>query len=61
VPTKEKSAEFCVRILTETGISFTPGNGFGAGGEGYFRISLTASEIRLQEALARLERHLGSK
>jgi LL-diaminopimelate aminotransferase len=58
VPTKESSVEFCARILTETGISFTPGNGFGSGGEGYFRISLTASEIRLQEALARLERHL---
>lgn len=55
VPTKETSTEFCGRILKSTGVSLTPGVGFGPGGEGYFRISLTASEVRLQEALRRLE------
>ncbi|MFH1017595.1 MAG: LL-diaminopimelate aminotransferase [Pseudomonadota bacterium] len=58
VSTKEKSADFCARILKETGVTLTPGSGFGSGGEGYFRISLTASEIRLQEALTRVEHYL---
>ena len=59
VPTKESSSEFCARILKDIGISLTPGVGFGQAGEGYFRISLTASEVRLQEALTRVERYLG--
>ncbi len=48
------SAQFAGRILTETGVALTPGNGFGAHGEGYFRISLTVSEERLREALERI-------
>ena len=59
LPTQEPSADFCGRTLRETGVCLTPGVGFGQGGEGYFRISLTASEVRLQEALGRLERYLG--
>lgn len=54
VPTKESSVRFCARILQETGVSLTPGTGFGKAGEGYFRISLTSSEVRLQEALSKL-------
>lgn len=49
------SAQFAGRVLTETGVVLTPGNGFGDNGEGYFRISLTVSEERLQEALGRIE------
>ncbi len=60
VPTKESSAEFCARILKKTGISLTPGIGFGEQGESYFRISLTATEVRLQEALARIDTYLKS-
>ncbi len=55
VPTEETSAQFCSRVLKEAGIALTPGNGFGDHGEGYFRISLTASEVRIQEALSRLQ------
>jgi LL-diaminopimelate aminotransferase len=32
----------------------TPGNGFGAPGEGYFRISLTVDGERLEEAVSRI-------
>jgi len=32
----------------------TPGSGFGDAGEGYFRISLTVSEARLNEAGERI-------
>jgi LL-diaminopimelate aminotransferase len=49
------SAQFAGRVLTETGVALTPGNGFGDHGEGYFRISLTVNEERLQEALGRIE------
>jgi LL-diaminopimelate aminotransferase len=48
------SAQFAGRVLTETGVVLTPGNGFGIHGEGYFRISLTVNEERLQEALGRI-------
>ncbi|MFH1262376.1 MAG: LL-diaminopimelate aminotransferase [Pseudomonadota bacterium] len=53
VPTKERSAEFCARVLRKSGLVLTPGNGFGEAGEGHFRISLTASEERLEEGLKR--------
>ena len=48
------SAQFVGRILQETGVVLTPGNGFGEYGEGYFRISLTVNEDRLAEALERI-------
>jgi LL-diaminopimelate aminotransferase len=40
--------------LEEAGIVVTPGNGFGDEGEGYFRISITIGEDRIQEAIKRL-------
>ena len=49
------SAEFAGRILRETGVVLTPGNGFGEYGEGYFRISLTVGEDKLSEALTRIK------
>jgi LL-diaminopimelate aminotransferase len=49
------SADFCGRVLQETGVVLTPGNGFGKYGEGYFRISMTVGEDKLKEALGRLE------
>ena len=49
------SSQFAGRILQETGVVLTPGNGFGDHGEGYFRISLTVREERLQEALDRID------
>jgi len=48
------SAQFVGRILQETGVVLTPGNGFGEYGEGYVRISLTVNEDRLAEALNRI-------
>jgi aspartate/methionine/tyrosine aminotransferase len=38
------------------GVNITPGVGFGTHGEGYFRLSVTASDARLEEAMARLRR-----
>ncbi|MBI4373695.1 MAG: LL-diaminopimelate aminotransferase [Deltaproteobacteria bacterium] len=50
------SADFSRKLLEEVGVMVTPGNGFGEGGEGYVRISLTCSDERLKEAVERLGR-----
>lgn len=50
------SAEFVSKLLRQTGVVVTPGNGFGAPGEGFFRISLTVPSDRLQEAVSRLSK-----
>ncbi len=55
VPTDESSIEFCGRALEEIGTVITPGLGFGTGGEGWFRISLTASDEAIAEGARRLE------
>lgn len=55
VPQGYTSAEFCTKILQEKGVVITPGNGFGAPGEGYFRISLTVPTERLMEAVERIK------
>jgi len=55
VPQGESSMEFSARVLREQGVVVTPGVGFGPGGEGWFRISLTAPDERIAEAAGRLE------
>lgn len=55
VPAGEDSLTFCDRVLREHGVVLTPGVGFGGGGEGWFRISLTAPDERIDAAAARLE------
>lgn len=50
------SATFTSKILDDTGVVVTPGNGFGAAGEGYIRFSLTVDTERLREAVARLQK-----
>ncbi|MBU0743198.1 aminotransferase class I/II-fold pyridoxal phosphate-dependent enzyme [bacterium] len=56
VPAGEDSFSFCRRVLAERDIVVTPGTGFGGGGEGWFRISLTSADDRIDEAAARLRR-----
>ncbi len=53
VPKGFTSAEFTKKMLEEKGIVVTPGNGFGAPGEGYFRISIT--NPRIKEAVERIK------
>jgi LL-diaminopimelate aminotransferase len=55
VPAGQKSVDFSLRVLDEAAVWLTPGVGFGANGEGFFRISLTVPDQRLAEALERLE------
>jgi LL-diaminopimelate aminotransferase len=49
------STTFALSVLQKTGIVVTPGNAFGAGGEGYVRISLIADTDRMTQALSRLK------
>jgi LL-diaminopimelate aminotransferase len=56
VPKGYTSAQTTRHLLQQAGIVTTPGNGFGEPGEGYFRISLTVPQERLEEAVDRLSR-----
>ena len=53
-PNGVSSSDFTMRLLNECGIVSTPGNGFGAAGEGYVRFALTVDKGRLGEAVDRL-------
>ncbi|VEN74220.1 LL-diaminopimelate aminotransferase [Candidatus Desulfarcum epimagneticum] len=55
VPEGRTSAEFAQALLTGAGIVSTPGNGFGAPGEGYIRMALTVGKERLKEAVERMK------
>ena len=54
VPAGFDSIGFAGRVLDEVGVNVTPGVGFGPSGEGYFRVSVTASDARVEEACQRL-------
>jgi len=50
------SAQFSKHLLEKAGIVSTPGNGFGAPGEGYVRMALTVPVPRLEEAVERIRK-----
>jgi LL-diaminopimelate aminotransferase len=52
------SREWCLKVLDEIAVWMIPGSMYGNHGEGYFRIALTQSSDRLQEAMRRLRRLL---
>ncbi|MGZ5352103.1 MAG: LL-diaminopimelate aminotransferase [Actinomycetota bacterium] len=54
VPEGDTSASFADRLLDVAGVFVAPGSGYGAGGEGYVRFSLTVPDDRLAEAMDRL-------
>lgn len=47
------SLEFCTNLLNATGVSVVPGIIYGEHGEGFFRISLSISTERIEEAMHR--------
>lgn len=55
VPKGHTSQGFSSLLLERAGIVCTPGNGFGAPGEGYVRMALTVSKERFQEVIDRLK------
>ena len=60
LPDGVPSAAFAERLMTDEGVIVLPGSAFGAGGEGYFRVSFIVSPERLTEAAARAGRVLNS-
>lgn len=56
VPKGYTSASFTAHLLEQAGIVTTPGNGFGAPGEGYVRMTLCTSKERLAEAAERIKK-----
>jgi LL-diaminopimelate aminotransferase len=58
VPGGEPSEAFALRALREEGVVVMPGSALGTGGEGFFRIALTAGPERLREGASRLGRLL---
>jgi LL-diaminopimelate aminotransferase len=52
------SATFAERLMQDEGVIVLPGSGFGAGGEGFFRISFITSPARIAEAAERAGRVL---
>jgi LL-diaminopimelate aminotransferase len=54
IPQKYNSNDFCSMILDHAHVSFTPGVVFGSNGEGFIRISLTAANERIYEAMERI-------
>jgi LL-diaminopimelate aminotransferase len=56
VPKGYTSASFTAHLLEKAGIVTTPGNGFGAPGEGYIRMTVCTSKGRLAEAVERIKK-----
>jgi aspartate/methionine/tyrosine aminotransferase len=50
------SLAFAEKLLRETGVAVAPGVGFGAGGEGYIRMSLVTHDKRFHDVLLRLKK-----
>ena len=55
VPEGYTSTRLTEHLLEQAGVVVTPGNGFGEPGEGFFRIALTQSKERLEEAVLRMK------
>lgn len=56
VPKGYTSASFTAHLLEKAGIVTTPGNGFGAPGEGYIRMTVCTTTERLAEAVERIKK-----
>lgn len=55
-PDERPSVEFAAWLLERIGVALAPGSAFGAGGEGFLRLSLTAPTAEIEEAAARVRR-----
>lgn len=54
------SEDFANRLLEKEKVAVIPGNGFGAGGEGFVRISYATSYEKIEQALERMSRFVKS-
>ncbi|MGZ4186521.1 MAG: LL-diaminopimelate aminotransferase [Solirubrobacteraceae bacterium] len=53
-PGFDSAAAYCEHVLEHAAVVISPGGAYGAGGEGFFRISLTTPDDRLLEAVERI-------
>jgi LL-diaminopimelate aminotransferase len=58
VPDGHTSTSFAETVLEEAAVVVSPGSMYGPSGEGFFRISLTAPDERIEEAVERMRDHL---
>jgi LL-diaminopimelate aminotransferase len=58
VPEGHTSVSFCELVLEEAAVVISPGSMYGPSGEGFFRISLTTPDDRIEEAVERMREHL---
>ena len=58
VPEGHTSTSFCELVLEEAAVVVSPGSMYGPSGEGFFRISLTTPDDRIEEAVERMREHL---
>ena len=58
IPVGYSSKSFSELLLNRANVVVTPGSAFGEYGEGYFRISITISDDRLEEAMERIQKVL---
>jgi LL-diaminopimelate aminotransferase len=58
VPSGYTSAGFSEHVLEQAGVVVTPGSGYGPAGEGFVRLSLTTPDLRIAEAVERIEKSL---
>ncbi|MFN2563453.1 MAG: aminotransferase class I/II-fold pyridoxal phosphate-dependent enzyme [Gemmatimonadaceae bacterium] len=56
VPAGFTSQEWTQHLIDTSGVVVTPGNAFGPGGEGFFRVSLVGEPKVLREAVERMRR-----
>ena len=58
VPEGHTSTSFAELVLEEAAVVVSPGSMYGPSGEGFFRISLTTPDERIEEAVERMREHL---
>jgi LL-diaminopimelate aminotransferase len=61
VPRGHTSASFAEEVLERSAVVVSPGTSYGPSGEGFFRISLTVEDERLEEAVDRMRSNLGGE
>ncbi|VBB07906.1 aminotransferases class-i pyridoxal-phosphate attachment site [Lucifera butyrica] len=59
VPAAQLSVDFTIDLLKNTGVAVIPGKAFGQCGEGFVRIALVQPEVRLKEAVHRIQTWFG--
>jgi LL-diaminopimelate aminotransferase len=60
VPEGHTSTSFAELVLEEAAVAVSPGSMYGPSGEGFFRISLTTPDARIEEAVERMREHLAA-